>query len=86
MNLETMLKDLQEACDLISIRFDNDYKWTGMVTPKDKKIISTNWQGKTVEEVVEYLWKWIFKKDITKDVLAGKVYCDKADIRTVSQP
>lgn len=54
MKTSEMLKDLATWCDEVIIRFNNTYKWTGLIILKDG--FSANWQETNYEELVKRLW------------------------------
>lgn len=56
-----MLHDLEKVSKKVTLMYDPEYKWTGMVAHKDRNIPVFNTQKETPEKVLSALWNWIDK-------------------------
>lgn len=62
---EAMLNDLSQVSKKLSVMYDPEYGWTGMVSTKDTEIPVTNTPHSTshsAERTIAYLWNWVEKR------------------------
>ena len=55
VGIAPLLYDLERWSEEIHIKYDLDYKWTGIVKYKDG--YATNWQSPSLGELILYFWE-----------------------------